>query len=151
VFVCCFAIAALGFGIVGFGIVGFGIDGCAAADGDVVFAATFFGAGLFAFAVVLLSLGFAAGFFAAAFGSSFLSVNSNAGLGSALSCGIVLVALLLGRFALATCAPAEFMRVEFMRVIKAAGFTPAAAAALAADAASAGCLARPSMSGFTIT
>jgi hypothetical protein len=69
-----------------------------------------------------------AGFLAtAAFaGSSFLSLNSNAGLGTLLSCGL-------------------------MREISAAGFTPAAAAALAALALRAACFGLPSMSGLTIT
>src|SRR5215469_11922031 len=57
------------------------------------------------------ALGFGAGFFVAAFGSSFFSVNSNAGFGTKGSCGL-------------------------MRVFSAAGFTPAAAAALTAEAES---------------
>src|SRR4029077_4468604 len=100
-------------------------------------AGVLFGPGLLAFAVVFLSFGLATGFFAAAdLGSSFFSVNSNAGLGRVRSCGTMLVG---------------FRRVGFIRVTNAAGFTPAAAAAFAAEAASAGRFGLPSMSGLTIT
>src|SRR6266567_4642165 len=129
---------------------GFGIDGCAAVDaagaycsaflpagfGGIACAAAAFGRKAGAFtttffegaprvAFVFLTFAFGASFFADA-DSSFLSVNSNAGLGRVRSCGT-------------------------MRVISAAGFTPAAAAARAAAAASAGCFGLPSMSGFAIT
>src|SRR4029077_10538582 len=88
------------------------------------FAVTFFAlAGCTALA--FLTFAFGAGFFPEA-DSSFLSVNSNAGLGRVRSCGL-------------------------MCLMSAACFTPAAAAALAAEAASAGCFGRPSMSGLTIT
>src|SRR6202035_2987307 len=73
--------------------------------------------------LVFLALG--VGFFGEA-DSSFFSVNSNAGLGSDRSCGL-------------------------MCVINAAGFTPAAAAAFAAEADNTDCRGFPSMSGFTIT
>lgn len=75
--------------------------------------------------LVFLTLALGVGFFVDA-DSSFFSVNSNAGLGSARSRGL-------------------------MCVISAAGFTPAAAAALAAEADNADCFGFPSMSGFTIT
>ena len=136
--------AALGFGIAGFEIgecvvadsvgffaPGFGGAPCVApatvfgaAAGD--FPATFFELVAFA-AFGFLTLAFGAGFFADA-DSSFLSVNSNAGLGRVRSCGT-------------------------MRVINAAGFTPAATAAFAAEAANAGCFDFdfPSRSGLTIT
>src|SRR5271169_1982601 len=129
---------------------GFGVAGCAAAgDADdagfpasglgeatwVVVAAAF-GPAAFAFAAtffevtplpdfVFLVLAFGVVFFADA-DSSFFSVNSNAGLGRERSWG-------------------------FMRVISAAGFTPAAAAGLAVVAASAACRGLPSKSGLTIT
>ena len=103
---CCFAIAALGFGIAGFAA---GEDTaftgflpsvfCDAAvfvpfafGRDAIFAAALFAAGPLVFAVVFLTFALAAGFLAAAtFGSNFFSVSSNAGLGSVTSCGSVLV------------------------------------------------------------
>jgi hypothetical protein len=147
VFACGLEIAGLGFGIAGFGV-----DACAAADEAdcasfcvsglcqtpcVVVATTFVPdaeplAKIFfeLIALLLLTLVFTGAFFAGA-DSGFFSVNSNAGLGSVRSWGIILVGL--------------------RRVISAAGFTPAAAAARAAEAANAGCFGRPSMSGLTIT
>ena len=127
---------------------GFGIDGCAATTGAdcflgsvlwarcAVVVATGFDRGAGAFATdlfaasalparVLLTLGFGAGFFADT-ESSFFCVNSNAGLGRVRSCGPV-------------------------RVSSAAGFTPAAAAALAAEAESADFRGFPSISGLTMT
>jgi hypothetical protein len=140
----CFAIAALGFGVAAFAAAAGESSGVFFPEGfrgfGFVAAVTVFGAGFAGtcFALVLLAgagfflaFAFATGFFApAAFGSSFFSVSSNAGFGRALSC-------------MGTLGP--------MRVISAAGFTPAAAAAFAADAASAGCFGRPSISGFTMT
>src|SRR5579872_5802753 len=113
-----------------FAIAGLGFA-LAAADFGAVAAgltAAFFGApALVVRAAVRFSFFRATGFFAAAdFGSSFFSVNSKAGLGSGFSCGPV-------------------------RVRSAVGFTPAAAAAFAADAANTGCFGRPSISGLTMT
>jgi hypothetical protein len=94
--------------------------------GAECFGGSFLEAALAALAGTFFALGLAAGFFAAVFGSSFFSVNSNAGFGIERSCGL-------------------------MCVIKAAGFTPAAAAAFAADTVRAACFGFPSMSGLTIT
>jgi hypothetical protein len=85
----------------------------------------------------LLPLAFGAGFLAAAdFGSSFFSVNSNAGFGTVRSCGSALVGV--------RCAVGR-------RVVSAAGLTPAATAARAAETASAGCFDPACKSGLTIT
>ena len=100
---------------------------CAAPDFDAGgFAATFFVLpGCTAF--VFLTFAFGAGFFAAAASIQLLVGQLKRRLGKSAG------------------------RADSMCVINAAGFTPAAAAALAAEAASAGCFGRPSMSGFTIT
>src|ERR1700728_808247 len=91
----------------------------------LVLAAAFFAvAGFFVTCIVFAEA--TAFFVTGAGGSSFFSVNSNAGLGSGRSCGP-------------------------MRVMSAAGFTPAAAAAFADAAVSAACFGLPSMSGFTMT
>src|SRR5580700_2529280 len=134
----CFAIAGLGFGPPGYADADFFfVSGfCPAtevfplpafAPDAAAFATAFFGGTLLPFALTFLTLALGAVFFATAdFGSGFFSVNSKAGLGSARSCVL-------------------------MRVISAAGFTPAAAAALAAEDDSAACRGLPSMSGLTIT
>src|SRR6266567_6146956 len=123
--------AALGFGVAGFGVAVFKLGGraattgagllvsagchfpCAVVAAGEVFAATIFGLAVLT-GLILLTLAFAAGFFADA-DSSFFSVNSNAGLGRERSCG------------------PSGLTCGVVRVMSAAGFTPAAAAALAAD------------------
>src|SRR6266567_4315065 len=123
--------AALGFGVAGFGVAVFKLGGraattgagllvsagchfpCAVVAAGEVFAATLFGLAVF-IGLILLTLAFAAGFFADA-DSSFFSVNSKAGLGSERSCG-----------------PTGGLTCGVIRVMSAAGFTPAAAAASAA-------------------
>jgi hypothetical protein len=98
-----------------------------------------FGGCALPFAITLFPLVLVAGFFGTAgLDSSFFSLNSNAGLGRDRSLKLL-------------CRLARELGSVFMRVISAAGFTPAAAAALAAVAASAGCFGFPSISGFTIT
>jgi len=152
-----FKIAALGFGVVacaaadgaeGTGLVASGFFEDAAAFATPALAtpafvpdAEDFATTLFTLepcpVLVLLTLAFGAGFFAAAdFGSSFFSVNSNAGLGTVRSCGSALVGV---------------RRIGVSRVVNAAGLTPAATAAFAAEAASAVCLDPACISGFTIT
>ena len=80
------------------------LDGVACADAGFAFGATaarfaaaFLGTVAFAgFVHTFLTLALGAGFFAiAAFGSSFFSVNSKAGLGSVRSCGLIRVTLSL--------------------------------------------------------
>src|SRR5579872_809293 len=137
-----FATTALGFGLAAFAATAG--DECAdffmsvlcaagcAADGFALgsvacFATSFFGGTDFATLVAgRFAFGFMDGFFAATFGSSLLSVSSNAGLGMVLSCGLIFV-------------------------ISAAGLTPAAIAAFAAASVRAGCFGFPSMSGLTMT
>src|ERR1700758_3544156 len=85
------------------------------------FANSFFGAGFTLFAIACFTLSRGAGFFAATvFGSNFFSVSSNAGFG--IPFGLI-------------------------RVVSAAGFTPAAAAARATVAESAAGFGFPSISG----
>src|ERR1700693_1511388 len=85
------------------------LAGAAFAPDTEVFIATFFGGVCLPLAVALLTFTLATGFFGVP-APRFFSVNSNAGLGRDLSRGMA-------------CGP--------MRVISAAGFTPAAAAAFA--------------------
>jgi hypothetical protein len=104
-----------------------------------LFAATFFTLELlpaFALPIAFLAFALSAGFFAAAdFGSSVFSVSSNAGLGR-VPCGTELAGVTF---------------FELSRVVSAAGFTPAATAIFAAEAASADCFAPPCISGLTMT
>src|SRR5258708_3893566 len=121
-----FAIAGLGFGIVELGTRGVDCAGLCRAAVVLAFAvfpfvatglaADFFGETALV-VLVRLSLGLVAGFFAAV-GSSFFSVNSNAGFGRGFSFGPT-------------------------RVSSEAGFTPAATAAFAAAGAIATCLGLP--------